>query len=115
MLNAPQVKIIHADTLTWLNDTSQAFDIIFLDPPYSNNLLPAVLQILSQRALLNTGARIYIELSAEQPVPTLPAGWELLRSQKSRTGEVLFGCAPQIFSDRASIIVDLREKSFYSS
>ena len=81
MLDAPQIQIIHADTLTWLDNTSQAFDIMFLDPPFSDNLLPAVLQILSQRALLNTGARIYIELNAEQSVPPLPAGWELLRSQ----------------------------------
>jgi 16S rRNA (guanine966-N2)-methyltransferase len=83
MLDAPQIKIIHADTLTWLNNTSQAFDIMFIDPPYGKNLLPAVFQILSQRALLKTGAHIYIEFNAAQPVPTLPTGWELLRSQKA--------------------------------
>jgi 16S rRNA (guanine966-N2)-methyltransferase len=83
MLDAPQIKIIHANTLTWLNNTSQAFDIMFVDPPFGKNLLPAVLEILSQRAVLKTGGRIYIELNAAKPVPTLPTGWELLRSQKA--------------------------------
>jgi 16S rRNA (guanine966-N2)-methyltransferase len=83
MLQAPQIKIIHADTLTWLNNTSKVFDIMFVDPPFGKNLLPAVLQILDRRAVLKTSARVYMEFNAAQPVPTLPPGWELLRSQKA--------------------------------
>jgi 16S rRNA (guanine966-N2)-methyltransferase len=83
MLQAPQINIIHADTLTWLNNTSKVFDIMFVDPPFGKNLLPAVLQILSRRAVLKTGARIYMEFNAAKSVPTLPTGWELLRSQKA--------------------------------
>jgi 16S rRNA (guanine966-N2)-methyltransferase len=94
MLDAPQIKIIHADTLTWLNNTSQAFDIMFVDPPFAKNLLPAVLQILSQRAVLKTGGRIYIEYNAAKPVPTLPTGWELLHSRKA--GQVRYCLAAAV-------------------
>ncbi|MDE0063700.1 MAG: 16S rRNA (guanine(966)-N(2))-methyltransferase RsmD [Gammaproteobacteria bacterium] len=38
------------------------WDIVFLDPPFSSNLLPAALEAIQGGNALNPGARIYFEL-----------------------------------------------------
>ena len=47
-----------------LSSQKEAFDIVFLDPPYDLHLLPAVLKKLSELWLIQPGARIVCEMKA---------------------------------------------------
>ncbi len=46
----------------------EGFDLVFLDPPYDKGLLPQVLRMLADKALLADGARIVCESRAPEDV-----------------------------------------------
>jgi 16S rRNA (guanine966-N2)-methyltransferase len=82
-LKARQVEIVAGDAFEYLRTASERFDVVFLDPPFRQNALPAVLERLPAR--LKPGARVY----AEAPAPLEPRPpWRELR--RSRAGQVSF-------------------------
>jgi 16S rRNA G966 N2-methylase RsmD len=62
---------------------AERFDVVFLDPPFRQNALPAVLERLPER--LAPGARVYVE--APEPLEASPSWRELKRS---RAGQVSY-------------------------
>lgn len=80
-LGATQAKVELRDVPTFLQGPPQAYDIVFLDPPFRQNLLPDCLARLSH-GWLAAGARIYVESEAELEL-VLPEGWEILRSKQA--------------------------------
>lgn len=85
LLGAQGAELVQADALGFLSGPPQAFDIVFLDPPFRQDLLAPCLQRLDQ-GWLAPGARIYMECEAEAGEPPLPAGWQLLKHK--RAGQV---------------------------
>ncbi len=72
--------IVRADALAWLRrGHAGPFDLAFIDPPYADAQLEAVLGELDRRALLANGGRVYIEHGRQQPV-AIGAPWTSLRS-----------------------------------
>ena len=55
------------------------FDIVFVDPPFADGLLPSVCRLLEVNAWLATAAWIYVEQDASHDWPGMPAGWALHR------------------------------------
>jgi len=90
-LGAPQVQVIQADALRWLERPGQPFDIVFLDPPFDARLLAPACTLLAANGWVQDGSRIYLEAPAHPGLPTLPPGWRVLREQ--RAGAVAFGLA----------------------
>lgn len=82
-LGAPQVEIVAADALRFLERTRERFDVVFLDPPFRQNAWPALAARLPQR--LAPRARVYFE--GPQPAAA-PAPWRELRH--GRAGEVSY-------------------------
>lgn len=60
------------------------FDIVFLDPPFHQNLLATTIAGLVHSQALKSGALIYIEMEKDLDL-TLPDGWEIFRQQRTRT------------------------------
>lgn len=79
-LGATQVEIARADALSYLDAGGEAFDVVFLDPPFRQNLLAAVLARLPGR--LASDARVYVEA----PRPLEDPDWRELR--RGRAGRV---------------------------
>jgi 16S rRNA (guanine966-N2)-methyltransferase len=71
-----------------LQGGGEPFDILFLDPPFAEGLLPQVCQLLQGKGWLKADARVYIETDAAQGMPQLPAKWRLLKEKKA--GQVAF-------------------------
>jgi len=83
MLGAEEVEIVAADAREFLARGGEAFDVVFLDPPFRQNAVPELLAALPPR--LMGGARVY----AESAVPVAPpVSWQMLRSD--RAGQVHF-------------------------
>jgi 16S rRNA (guanine966-N2)-methyltransferase len=82
-LEAAEVEIVASDALEYLARAREAFDVVFLDPPFRQNALPALLQKLPPR--LRPGARVYLE--AAQPVQAA-APWRELK--RARAGQVSY-------------------------
>jgi len=78
VLMAEQVEIVAGDALAYLARAVRRFDVVFLDPPFRQNALPAVLAVLPSH--LNPEARVYVE--AAQPVELQPP-WKELRCKRA--------------------------------
>ncbi|HXM83864.1 MAG TPA: 16S rRNA (guanine(966)-N(2))-methyltransferase RsmD [Burkholderiales bacterium] len=83
LIGARQVEIVQGDAFDYLARRSEKFDVVFLDPPFRQNALPAVIERLPAR--LATGARVYVEAAAALE-PRAP--WVELR--RSRAGQVSY-------------------------
>jgi 16S rRNA (guanine966-N2)-methyltransferase len=83
LIGARQVEIVQGDAFDYLARRSEKFDLVFLDPPFRQNALPAVLERLPAR--LASGARVYVE--AAVPLEAR-AAWAELR--RARAGQVSY-------------------------
>ncbi len=71
------------DAMQWLKATPQAFDVVFLDPPFATELLNAVTHMLEAGGWLASDAFIYIESASSRGVPALPANWRVIKSKSA--------------------------------
>ena len=78
--------VINQDAKTYLLKESQAFDIIFLDPPFRQGLLPIMLELILEKQLLNNNALIYLEHEAE--VDYNWQDWQLEAIKETKAGQV---------------------------
>lgn len=60
-LTDTEMAIFQCDAITWLQTVKEAFDVVFLDPPFNQSLLQPALMVLLENNLLNDGALIYVE------------------------------------------------------
>ncbi|HEX7964291.1 MAG TPA: 16S rRNA (guanine(966)-N(2))-methyltransferase RsmD [Gammaproteobacteria bacterium] len=86
LLGAAGGTVEHAEALVWLAREPVPFDLVFLDPPFDADLLPAVCARLAE-GWLKPGACVYVEHAAEREVQP-PEGWRVLRA--SRAGRVAY-------------------------
>jgi len=76
--------LIHFDvigTLRTLNNRQLQFDIIFLDPPYEQELLAECLQLISKYPLMSAHSIIITQSFFKTPLPAI-AGIKLYRQEK---------------------------------
>lgn len=59
-------NIINIDYKEYLNKTNTKFDIIFLDPPYKENLITPALEIIEKNNLLKDGGIVVCEYETEE-------------------------------------------------
>lgn len=83
LINAEQIELFYGRVEDYLNAAQKPFDVVFLDPPYQLNLWTSIATLLTDRALLNDGARIYLEYPRRQEQPELPASWQCLREKQA--------------------------------
>jgi 16S rRNA (guanine966-N2)-methyltransferase len=90
-------QVVRSDAARYLEGPAQAFDLIFLDPPFDAAVLPATCRRIEQGGWLAPGGFVYLECPAADGAPELPAGWTLLRSK--RAGEVGYHLARRDMAD----------------
>ncbi|NOX08913.1 MAG: 16S rRNA (guanine(966)-N(2))-methyltransferase RsmD [Gammaproteobacteria bacterium] len=81
-LQAENIELIQSDAFAFLKNNKDLFDIVFLDPPFADNLMEQSLALLLETDCLRPDARVYIEMKKGDR-PVLPAGWEFLRSKQA--------------------------------
>ena len=80
-LGADNAIVYREDATQWLRRDPEVFDIVFLDPPFADDLLPQLCRLLDDEGRLADGARVYLEQERAAPLPALPAGWEVLKEK----------------------------------
>ncbi len=81
-LDAGDATVVQTEALTFLkSDIPQKFDLVFLDPPFADDLLKELCRLLAGSGCLAASARIYLEQDRQQTVPTLPEGWTFIREK----------------------------------
>jgi 16S rRNA (guanine966-N2)-methyltransferase len=87
ILDARQVSIIQAHCERYLLGSAEPFDLVFIDPPYRQGLLPECMGLIEQRGWLAPDAWIYLETERGLEFP-LPGNWQSYRSKT--TGQVAY-------------------------
>ena len=82
-LSALQAKIIQGNTLDTLNNLSESYQLIFLDPPFNQNLLPQTIESIDAKKLLAEEGVIYIECVAQGIPYIVPENWQMLKEKRS--------------------------------
>ncbi|WP_220720112.1 16S rRNA (guanine(966)-N(2))-methyltransferase RsmD [Agarivorans litoreus] len=83
-LNSEQAKLINQDALQWLKQTpSEAYDIVFIDPPFRCDLLAPSCTMLHNNGWLKPDALVYIEFENEANEPKLPANWHCIKEKQA--------------------------------
>ncbi|EPG0610221.1 16S rRNA (guanine(966)-N(2))-methyltransferase RsmD [Vibrio fluvialis] len=80
-LKASTIEAFNTDTLAYLKQPGQAYDVVFIDPPFRQGLLQETVQLLEQNGWLAANAMIYIESEKELPLTELPESWQLYREK----------------------------------
>lgn len=83
-------RVITADAKAFLGDTlddrlgrdTGAFDLVFLDPPFRQDLAEASCRQLVDGGFVAAGAWVYLEVEAEL-TPSVPADWMLHREVRA--------------------------------
>lgn len=88
LLKATNANVVNEDTLVWLDRAGSAFDIVFVDPPFRQDILNKTIRLLEDRGWLAENAVIYIESEAEQQQLVIPKNWHLHREKMA--GQVMY-------------------------
>ena len=100
-LGAQQIRVHCEDALEWLARSSQAFDIVFLDPPYNSDLARRSIARLQAHPLA-PGTMVYVETERRLKL-TYPEHWEELRS--GYAGQVSCRLFQITFSDQSDRLI----------
>ena len=75
-------NVVRGNALEYLRrPTGDAFDIVFLDPPFADDRLGETCRLLAQGEQLAEGALIYLELPRSQQEPALRDGWQVEKNK----------------------------------
>ena len=77
-LEAEGAEVVQRDAMTYLAETTDAFDVAFVDAPYASDLASRALDRLPPR--LKPGARVYVE--SAKPLKLAPP-WTALREDRA--------------------------------
>jgi 16S rRNA (guanine966-N2)-methyltransferase len=84
LLNCTVGQLLQSDAVRYLETQSATpFDLVFLDPPFHQNLLPGICTQLEEKGWLAPLAWIYTESETPPSSLQLPATWRLHREKKA--------------------------------
>ncbi|PWC17545.1 16S rRNA (guanine(966)-N(2))-methyltransferase RsmD [Brenneria roseae subsp. roseae] len=81
LLRAENARVVNTDTLRWLAQPGEPYDVVFLDPPFRKDLLNNTLSLLEQQGWLAPEAWIYVETESENTQLVIPDNWRLHREK----------------------------------
>ncbi len=76
------------NALSILPGLNKQFDIVFIDPPFGQDLVNSALSLLHTHKLLADNAKIYIEQEINAPAIELPEGCQIIKQKQ--TGQLSY-------------------------
>jgi len=76
-------EIVQKDALAYLTSVDRAFDVIFLDPPFNQELLSPSLKLVHERSLLKTDAKVYVESEIKLDFEMISDKWRVIKDKKA--------------------------------
>jgi len=79
------------DALRFLAQESECWDIVFIDPPFADDALPAILTTLAESQLVHRRGWVFVEHPSAQPAPQMNPCWVMERCSRvgASTGSLL--------------------------
>ncbi|MCP0914588.1 MULTISPECIES: 16S rRNA (guanine(966)-N(2))-methyltransferase RsmD [Legionella] len=85
--NDPGISVVKADACTYLCESKEQFDIVFLDPPFARDYLPQCISLLAEKDILIANGLLYVESPVELELESKQ--WETVKLK--RAGQVVYG------------------------
>ncbi|ADD79775.1 16S rRNA (guanine(966)-N(2))-methyltransferase RsmD [Candidatus Riesia pediculicola] len=76
-----KIKMFNTNILNFLNRKGNPFDIVFLDPPFGNNLLSKTIVLLEKNCWIKKGSLIYLETERRNNFPNIPKSWKIYKKK----------------------------------
>lgn len=83
VLSCKDATLVQSDAASYLAQTAERFDVVFLDPPFDSRPWESILGTIAARELLRSHGFVYLENLAGDGPPALPPGWSLRRSKRA--------------------------------
>jgi 16S rRNA (guanine966-N2)-methyltransferase len=71
-----------------LHQSDRQFDVIFIDPPFKENLLEQIIEKLINQNMVKPSGFIYVERDKGQQLPDFPDGYSVIRDKTA--GQVAY-------------------------
>ncbi|MCF6764850.1 16S rRNA (guanine(966)-N(2))-methyltransferase RsmD [Thiotrichales bacterium 19S3-7] len=91
MLDAENSTCLSGDALKLLSKLDHRYDLIFLDPPFSAELLPELVTLILQNQLLKQNGLIYFEMDAKTKLDLILENKKLQLTKHKVSGNVCYG------------------------
>jgi len=83
-LGADSARLVNTDALQFLDRVTEPFDIVFVDPPFSESgLINQCLAALQLKGWLKPGGLVYVEASSDFKDLQYPSEWKMLKNKKA--------------------------------
>lgn len=86
-LKAGNINVVQSDALAFLQNTSQPYDIAFIDPPFRQGLAEKVIEQINN-GWLSDEALVYVETESENMLSNVPENWHLIKEKTA--GQVVY-------------------------
>ena len=73
------IQLFKQDALSYLDTTTQQFDLVFVDPPYGKGLAAQVMRLLLDRRLLKPAGLVYLETEMDYDFDADEWGMQVVR------------------------------------
>ncbi len=81
-LSASNAEVINQDCLLYLQQPAKRqYNLVFIDPPFRQDLAQPCCQALEQHGWLTEQALIYLETEKELALSAIPTNWQLLKEK----------------------------------
>ncbi|NOZ38299.1 MAG: 16S rRNA (guanine(966)-N(2))-methyltransferase RsmD [Gammaproteobacteria bacterium] len=80
---AARARLQQSEAMQYLQSLTDCFDLIFLDPPYHQDLLQPCIDRLYDLEALSRQGYLYFEANRDEIQPRLPAAWTIHRQKNA--------------------------------
>jgi 16S rRNA (guanine966-N2)-methyltransferase len=77
-------RVLQGNTLDLLKRDSMKMDIVFIDPPFQQNLVQRCIELIHAQELVKSGSKIYIEREVNGKLMQLPDSWRLIKDKSTQ-------------------------------
>lgn len=79
-----QAKVSRRSVVDFIREVpASSYDVVYLDPPFGQDILPRICDTLESSGVLKVGAHVYLESELGFDPHCLPATWELTKSKRA--------------------------------
>ena len=80
-MSAEQCQVENKTAQQFIAQTTQQYDLVFIDPPYQSDLWTEITQQLVTSNVLADNAIIYLECPSKGELPRVPESWTVLKDK----------------------------------